>query len=497
MKKLFYLAVLAITMIIPQNVMADYQLLETVDFEDSDTYSEGWEISTENITASQQERSDGTYYLRLAIESLLTGGTINYDLPNTTFTTADEWKLNLDLAFSASYIGGTSDHYFLDTDSNVIAYVETEASASVATIYTADGTSLGTIDIDATRGYEVETFYTFTLIGSTEAGNVTISVADADGTEVIETSTVLDSFANLTSFYLSYAKYWTAEGIDEIEMYVEEGSEEETEESSSSRSWDFTSWSDETLANLAAEAEIYNAYYDSVGTTYTGTLWRSYEKEATYADYDGFYFYGTEITSEEGEEITANGEVIAELAGLYFTKVGASNFAIAVDYDSTSLGTYNGGAYLWLGGASSKSTNNSFIIPDVAAGSTITIGIESHKNSDGRGVILTIDDETVLDLSSTKTYTESSVTLETTETKDVVVYNTNGCHLYFITVEEPASEDDTTTGISTVNANAATDATINVYNLTGVKVMSTTDAADINNLSKGLYIINGKKVVIK
>ena len=228
--------------------------------------------------------------------------------------------------------------------------------------------------------------------------------------------------------------------------------------SAETRSWDFTSWSEETLANLEAESAIYNAYYDSCGSVMTGTLWRSYEKEATYADYDGFYFYGTEITSEEGEEITANGEVIAELAGLYFTKVGANNFAIAVDYDSTSLGTYQGGAYLWLGGASSKSTNNSFIIPDVAAGSTITIGIESHKNSDGRGVILTIDDESVLDLSSTKTYTESSVTLETTETKDVEVYNTNGCHLYFITVEEPSAYPVDATVVWAMNDDSNLDA---------------------------------------
>ena len=64
-------------------------------------------------------------------------------------------------------------------------------------------------------------------------------------------------------------------------------------------------------------------------------------------------------------------------------------------------------------------------------------------------------------------------------------------------VEEAASDSDTETGISNVNANAATDATIDVYNLTGIKVMSTTNAADINSLSKGLYIINGKKCVIK
>ena len=38
---------------------------------------------------------------------------------------------------------------------------------------------------------------------------------------------------------------------------------------------------------------------------------------------------------------------------------------------------------------------------------------------------------------------------------------------------------------------------VRVYNLQGVKVMETMDASDVNNLGAGLYIVNGKKVLIK
>ena len=41
------------------------------------------------------------------------------------------------------------------------------------------------------------------------------------------------------------------------------------------------------------------------------------------------------------------------------------------------------------------------------------------------------------------------------------------------------------------------DGVYRVYNLQGVKVMETNDVSEINNLSKGIYIVNGKKVVVK
>ena len=50
-------------------------------------------------------------------------------------------------------------------------------------------------------------------------------------------------------------------------------------------------------------------------------------------------------------------------------------------------------------------------------------------------------------------------------------------------------------GIEDIIADDATNWT--VYNITGVKVLDTDNAEDLNNLHKGIYIINGKKVLVK
>ncbi len=51
------------------------------------------------------------------------------------------------------------------------------------------------------------------------------------------------------------------------------------------------------------------------------------------------------------------------------------------------------------------------------------------------------------------------------------------------------------TGISSLFSDETS--SFNVYNVNGVKVMSTTDKAELGKLTKGLYIINGKKVIIR
>ena len=56
-------------------------------------------------------------------------------------------------------------------------------------------------------------------------------------------------------------------------------------------------------------------------------------------------------------------------------------------------------------------------------------------------------------------------------------------------------------GMSNPNAGVndildSTEEVYNVYNLSGVKVMTTKNADDLKNLSKGLYIVNNKKVII-
>lgn len=256
------------------------------------------------------------------------------------------------------------------------------------------------------------------------------------------------------------------------------------------RKWDFTAWSEETKANLAADAATVVPGED--GTYPPVTLWRTYEKVGgpTEADPDrggNAYWYGTAI--DGSEELVANGVVIAETKGLLFNTMTAGSLAIAVNYSSTTLGTYEGPSYLWIGGK-----KNSFTIPSVKSGSKITIGVESHKNNDARGVTLTVNGAEIGRAVPT-TYEVFDFTMEgelTDETfSDVVLTNTNGCHIYFITVDATGKTED---GINDMNAVVKT---INndVYTINGVKVRNAGES--LEGLAKGMYIIGGKKVVVK
>ena len=206
------------------------------------------------------------------------------------------------------------------------------------------------------------------------------------------------------------------------------------------RTWDFTKWSEATIANLKAEAAT--VVQDEAGAWPAVTPWRSYEKVAGPSETDpdrggAAYWYGT---ADPGADITANGVVIEELKGLQFPTMAAGALAIAIDYPSTSLGTYNGGAYLWIGGKT-----NVITIPAVKPGSTITMYVESHKPTDGRGVGLTVNGTAVAPTEGSEKPTEMTKCVWVvptegieTETVDAVFKNNNGCHIYSITVADPA-----------------------------------------------------------
>ncbi len=227
-------------------------------------------------------------------------------------------------------------------------------------------------------------------------------------------------------------------------------------------SWDFTKWSEATVANLIA-----------------GPNWTDIEKADGSNPTDGKCFW--QVNCKEGlspeKYLMANDVVIEELKGLVYTNEKSSrSLAIAVDYPETSLGTYHGGAYLWLG---SKEINY-FIIPGVPAGATIKMGIESHKNTDARGVELSINGEklsapdgSAVAVPTTYEEQEWLVPADAAESNDVQIYNTNGCHIYFITVTAGS-------GTSAVEGVAIDEnAPVEYYNLQGVRVA---------NPENGLYI---------
>jgi hypothetical protein len=249
--------------------------------------------------------------------------------------------------------------------------------------------------------------------------------------------------------------------------------------------WNFTKWSEATVTNLKAEA----------AKGYTEGLWSDSEKAdgsaSTMEISKDNCFWQVGTSAAEGETLTANGEEIAELKGLIFKNNKARSLAIAVNYgDCTSangegFGPYHGGAYLWLG---SKNIEY-FTIKNVKAGTQIKMGVESHKFTDARGVQLLIGETVLTDpegaaVAAPTTYTEQTWAVPGEEgVVDVVVKNTNGCHIYFIDADVKAGVP---TGISAMKGNDFQNGVI--YNLNGQK---------LQKAQRGLYIINGKKVVIK
>ena len=223
------------------------------------------------------------------------------------------------------------------------------------------------------------------------------------------------------------------------------------------KSWDFTKWSPTTVANLQAEA----AKGASAGA------WSDLEKADGSAVTNDIAkdncFWQVTASGADGITLTANDEVISELDGLTFNNTSARSLAIAVNYGDCSsangagFGPYHGSSYLWLG--SNKKTY--FMIPHVAPGTTIKMGIESHKLTDARGVELYVGKGT----SGTKLLDPNGVTVaipteyqdlewlvpeDLTDTPnedgtfDIQVYNTNGCHVYYITVgdgDQPTVEE--------------------------------------------------------
>ncbi len=215
------------------------------------------------------------------------------------------------------------------------------------------------------------------------------------------------------------------------------------------KSWDFTKWSAATVANLKA---------DNAKVPYTSNTtkeWSDAEKkeatEPTDLSKDNcFWKWGTQGTAESTDFLKANDIVITELEGLYYTNVDGGALAIAVNYQGPvggeGFGPYHGASYLWLGG----SNKNYFVIPHVPVGETIKMGVESHNLTSARGVKLylgrgnsgaELKDPDGNDVAVPTTYQEQiwqvPADAEATNddgTVDVTIRNTNGCHLYFITV---------------------------------------------------------------
>lgn len=184
------------------------------------------------------------------------------------------------------------------------------------------------------------------------------------------------------------------------------------------KKWDFTSWSSDTVNNLNIDTESWSDDEKGNGVTVEGCYWQVTAGAST---------------------LKANDVIISELEGLKFTNTNNRGLAIATNYPTTSVGTYHGPQYLWLG---SKEINY-FVIPNVVSGTTIKIGVESHKPAESRGLQLYIGEGNSgqqlkgingEDIILPTTYEEQiwKVPEGDSASYNITVRNTNGCHIYFI-----------------------------------------------------------------
>ena len=123
------------------------------------------------------------------------------------------------------------------------------------------------------------------------------------------------------------------------------------------------------------------------------------------------------------------------------------------------------------------------------------MGVESHKSSEARGVQLftnngfgtSVEHGEQLAGANGSTLTLPTAYTELTwfvvETADIIVYNTNGCHIYFI---EATVADDGSTSIGSIPISSQPSPQL--FDLQGRKA---------TRPAKGIYLKDGRKLVIK
>ena len=224
--------------------------------------------------------------------------------------------------------------------------------------------------------------------------------------------------------------------------------------SAKSRTWDFTHWSAATLANLQ------KGMYANCGENLNpANGWSDVEKASGDNKTNGKCFWEVKHQgSTAGAQLCADGQPMTEFEGLLYTNTADRSLAIAVDYNNG----YQGASYLWTG----SKDKVYFVIPNVAPGAKITMGVESHKETEDRGYKLFVAKNTTYDKNACGTelkdvdgnaiaqptiyeeqtwYVPEEGLTETPNedgTYNIIVYNTNGCHCYFIKVDEGDSFDE-------------------------------------------------------
>ena len=461
-------------------------------------------VSTENVTVTSLPA--GKYVMVVgAFTSKTSQQDLNFTVGGTAYTASSSGNLNENTSPEFTLTGETNDVVFLGSTSSADAqldyiyiqktgdykYLDVESTLPDTLTYvkgTAEDEKPKLSDYVKVSTNALKTVAAFYTTAKVEAG---ADKATAQYT-AYETEDAAKTAMSEPGLYYCFGRIVGLFSVTDISDYQEvftdtivvEVKEAEEEPVVSAHTWDFTKWSNVTITNLKAEAAKEEIEDMGEGKTNVkaenGAIWSDHEKAAqtveskyctTYAASKDncFWFFGS--ANADGQ-LEANGQLIEELSGLTFpteTYNKARSIAIAVNYGSTSLGEYAGSSYFWLGGKNS----DCFVIKNVKVGTTITMGVESHKPAEARGVKLMLDNTELKDpdgndVAAPTVYAEQTWLVpypasalsakggalsadDDDEVVDITVHNTNGCHIYFIDAEigEP-----TPTAISSVEEEA-------------------------------------------
>jgi hypothetical protein len=188
------------------------------------------------------------------------------------------------------------------------------------------------------------------------------------------------------------------------------------------KTWDFTKgFSDATIQQIAADVAAAKGWTEETAS-------QSYQCGSKTKD----------------TELTANGSVISETAGLLFGTTSAKHVVIAYNYTKTAYATTS---FLWLNG---KNTTDYFTIPKVGPGQKIAITHESHSLTEARGFTCSTSGVTLLSGNETSTTgTETTVWQVNDTNADSIAVTfktvTGGAHIQSIIIDEgdaPIVKDD-------------------------------------------------------
>ena len=216
------------------------------------------------------------------------------------------------------------------------------------------------------------------------------------------------------------------------------------------KTWDFRNgFSAITVANLNADMEQNG----------TAAHWRNWEKNATDAGKYGDTFWcadnGTTVNADNELVTTVNGEeiVIPETAGLNMKGIKAKGLILATNYPQSEnadspVGIYPAyGGFIWLNGKGLIMKVN-----QVLKGETLRIGVESHNNTQKRGINVSVDGTALTPISGEEvpTYFNEVVyqipddTPGVDDYAEVQIKSTSGCHIYYIIAGEGDEPVETT-----------------------------------------------------